>query len=68
VERTHTHWLSILLPPLDECRPLQPLKRSIGTIAGRLGLSQGHGRPRVGSLSDSWLRAYEAESGKHDVD
>jgi hypothetical protein len=68
VERTHTHWFSILLPPLVERRQLEPLRRGIGTLAERLGLSQYHRRPRVGSVSPGWLRAHEAESGKRGVD
>jgi len=67
VERTHSrHWLSILAA--DHKSVLEPLTSSVKALARRAGVWLRDRRPRIGSVSASWLRDFEAESDKHGVD
>jgi hypothetical protein len=62
VERTHdTHWLSIA--GSRQASALRgPLTRCVEALA-RWGLW--NDGPRLGSVSSSWLREFEADSEKH---
>jgi hypothetical protein len=52
----------------DHKNALEPLTSTLKTLARRAGVWPRDRRPRVGSVSPSWLREFEAESDKRGVD
>ena len=62
-----TNWLSILASSHANV-PRRALTRSLQAFARWAGVRSLDGRPKLGSVSDSWLREFDAESGKHGVE
>jgi hypothetical protein len=69
LEQAHArHVLLTLAASLGALTCVRPLKWSVDVFSQVLGLSGGPDpRPRVGPVSDAWLRQHETESKKHRV-